>query len=135
LSKAGDYKEINQNLTLVPIETGQSFRLNNLFFDEYSDKIKEESKPELDRLVVFLKENNNISIEIAGHTDAVGSDEENQLLSDMRALAVKRYLIEKGIKELRLFSIGYGEGQPIADNNNDIDRQLNRRVEVKILKK
>lgn len=135
LSKAGDYKEINQNLTLVPIETGQSFRLNNLFFDEYSDKIKEESKPELDRLVKFLKENNNISIEIAGHTDAVGSDEENQLLSDKRALAVKKYLIEMGIKESRLFSIGYGESQPIADNNNDIDRQLNRRVEVKILKK
>lgn len=135
LTKPGEYREINQNLTLVPIKTGQVVRLNNIFFDEYSDVLKEESKPELNRLVSLMKDNNGMSIEISGHTDAVGSDQENQLLSEKRANAVKKYLIEKGIKENRLFSIGYGETQPVADNNNDIDRQLNRRVEFKILKK
>ena len=93
------------------------------------------SKPELNRLVSLMKENNNMIIELSGHTDAVGSDEENQILSDKRAAAVKKYLVAKGIKENRLFNIGYGETQPVADNNNDIDRQLNRRVEFKILKK
>lgn len=134
LTKPGDYKEISRNLFLVPIETGQVIRLNNIFFDEYSDALKEESKPELDRLVKLMKEHNDMVIEIAGHTDAVGSDAENQLLSEKRALAVKNYLVSKGIKANRLFSIGYGETQPVADNNNDIDRQLNRRVEFKILK-
>lgn len=135
LTKPGEYREIIQNLTLVPIETGQVIRLNNIFFDEYSDVLKEESKPELDRLVRLMKDNNSMVIEIAGHTDAVGSDQENQLLSDKRAAAVKKYLTDKGIRAARLFSIGYGETQPVADNNNDIDRQLNRRVEFKILQK
>ena len=135
LSKTGDYKEISKNLILVPIETGQVIRLNNIFFSEYSDTLQDISLPELNRLVKLMKENNTMSIEIAGHTDAVGSDLENQLLSEKRAIAVKRYLVKKGIKESRLFSIGYGESQPVADNNNDIDRQLNRRVEFKILKK
>jgi len=135
LTKPGQYREIKQNLTMVPIKTGQIVRLNNIFFDEYSDVLKEESKPELNRLVSLMKENNNMIIELSGHTDAVGSDEENQILSDKRAAAVKKYLVAKGIKENRLFNIGYGETQPVADNNNDIDRQLNRRVEFKILKK
>jgi OmpA-OmpF porin, OOP family len=135
LSKTGDYKEIVQNLMLVPIEAGQVIRLNNIFFDEYSDTLKDESLPELNRLVRLLKDNNNLTIEIAGHTDAVGSDAENQILSEKRATSVKNYLVKRGIKANRLFSIGYGESQPVADNNNDYDRQLNRRVEFKILKK
>lgn len=135
LTKTGDYKEITRNLMLVPIETGQVIRLNNIFFAEYSDTLQEISIPELNRLVRLMKENNSMSIEIAGHTDAVGSDAENQLLSEKRANAVKNYLVKKGIKAGRLFSIGYGESQPIADNNNDVDRQQNRRVEFKILKK
>jgi OOP family OmpA-OmpF porin len=85
--------------------------------------------------VKLLKENNSMTIEIAGHTDATGTDAENQLLSEKRANAVKQYLMKKGIKENRLFSIGYGETQPIADNNNETDRQRNRRVDIKILKK
>lgn len=135
LTKPGNYQELIKELVLAPIETGQVVRLNNIFFDEYSANLKEESKPELDRLVKLMKENSDMVIEIAGHTDAVGSDSENQLLSDKRAAAVREYLISKGIKANRLYSIGYGESQPVADNNNDIDRQLNRRVEFKILKK
>ncbi|MBP9688195.1 MAG: OmpA family protein, partial [Bacteroidia bacterium] len=135
LTKPGAYKEIKQNLTMVPIKTGQIVRLNNIFFDLYSAVLKDESMPELNRLVSLMKDNKDMSIEIAGHTDATGSDEENLLLSEKRAASVRAYLISKGIKEARLFSIGYGETQPIADNNNDIDSQLNRRVEFKILKK
>ncbi len=135
LTKSGEYLELERDLVLVPIETGQIIRLNNIFFDEYSDVLKEISLPELNRLVKLLKENPNMEIEISGHTDAVGTDAENQLLSDKRAASVKNYLVQKGIKATRLFSIGYGETQPVADNNNDTDRQLNRRVEFKILKK
>lgn len=135
LSKTGEYLEISRDLLLVPIETGQVIRLNNIFFAEYSDTLQEASLPELNRLVKLMKDNPSMTIEISGHTDAVGTDAENQLLSEKRAAAVKSYLVKKGIRESRLFSIGYGESQPVADNNNDIDRQLNRRVEFKILKK
>lgn len=135
LTKANEYVEMQQNLLLVPIETGQVIRLNNIFFDEYSNVLKEASTPELNRLVKLLKENSSMVIEIGGHTDAVGTDEENQLLSEKRAASVRAFLLQKGIKENRLFSIGYGETQPVADNNNDTDRQQNRRVEFKILKK
>jgi OmpA-OmpF porin, OOP family len=134
LTNTGDYKELERNLALVPIETGQIIRLNNIFFDEYSATLKEISLPELNRLVKLLKDNPHMQIEISGHTDAVGSDEENQILSDKRAASVKNYLIEKGVKAIRLTSIGYGETQPVADNNNEQDRPLNRRVEFKITK-
>ena len=135
LSASGEYVELERNLVLVPIETGQVILLNNIFFDEYSDVLKDISLPELNRLVKLLKDNPSMEIEISGHTDAVGTDAENQLLSDKRAASVKNYLIQKGIKASRLLSVGYGETQPVADNNNDVDRQLNRRVEFKILKK
>lgn len=135
LTNPGSYNEIEKDLIMLPIETGQILRLNNIFFDEYSATLKEESKPELNRMVKLLKEKPELIIEISGHTDAVGDDNDNQILSEKRAASVKDYLIAKGIKPNRLQSVGYGETQPIADNNNDIDRQQNRRVEFKILKK
>jgi OmpA-OmpF porin, OOP family len=133
LVKAG-YKEIHKDLYLVPIEVGQVFRLNNVFFDFDKYSLRPESYVELDRVVNFLKEYPNIEIEMSAHTDSRGSDEYNFTLSDNRAKSVREYILAKGIVTARIISKGYGETKPEATNDTDDGRQLNRRVEFTILK-
>ena len=133
LIKAG-YKEIHKDLYLVPIEIGQIVRLNNVFFDFDKFNLRSESFVELDRVVTLLNENPNIEIEMSAHTDSRGSDEYNFTLSDNRAKSVMDYILSKGIAKSRITSKGYGETKPVATNDTDEGRQLNRRVEFKIMK-
>lgn len=133
LVKAG-YKEIHKDLYLFPIEIGQVVRLNNVFFDFDKWDLRPESFIELDRVVKLLNENPSIEIEMSAHTDSKGSDEYNFTLSDNRARSVKEYIFSKGIAVNRIISQGYGETRPVATNDTDDGRQLNRRVEFKILK-
>ena len=133
LIKAG-YKEIHKDLYLAPIEIGQVFRLNNVFFDFDKYNLRPESYVELDRVVKFLNDYPNIEIEMSAHTDSRGSDQYNFTLSDNRAKSVKEYILSKGIAASRIISQGYGETKPVATNDTDEGRQLNRRVEFKILK-
>lgn len=121
-------------IQLERIEVGKSLVLNNVFFDFDSDKLKAKSYAELDRLIDFLRTNSRISIELAGHTDIKGNDDYNKTLSEKRANVVMKYLISKGIPESRLSSKGYGSSKPIADNNTESGRALNRRTEVVITK-
>jgi outer membrane protein OmpA-like peptidoglycan-associated protein len=116
------------------LETGQKTRLNNIFFDTDKSELRKESFLELDGLIIALKENPRIKIEIGGHTDNVGNDDKNLELSVNRAKAVMDYLIKKGITKERLLFKGYGESEPIASNNTEDGKQLNRRVEIKIIK-
>lgn len=108
--------------------------INNIFFDFNKYELKPESFLELDRLYKFLSDNSDISVEISGHTDNIGTDEYNITLSNARANAVKDYLVSKGISSNRIISKGYGKSQPVASNDTDEGRQLNRRVEFKIIK-
>ena len=139
LVKAG-YKEIHKDLYLVPIEIGQVVRLNNVFFDFDKWNLRPESFVELDRVVKLLKENPTIEIEMSAHTDNKGADEYNMTLSDNRARSCMEYILSKGIATNRITSHGYGETVPMASNtnpdgsDNPEGRQLNRRVEFKILK-
>ncbi|HEY1114151.1 MAG TPA: OmpA family protein [Chitinophagaceae bacterium] len=139
LVKAG-YVEIHKDLFLVPIEIGQVVRLNNVFFDFDKWDLRPESFLELDRVVKLLKENPKISIEMGAHTDSRGSDEYNITLSHNRAKSVMDYILAKGIATDRVTSHGYGETVPVAPNANEDGtdnpegRQMNRRVEFKILK-
>ena len=133
LTKAG-YKEIHKDLYLMPIEIGQVVRLNNVFFDFDKWDLRPESYVELDRVVKLLEENPAIEIEMSAHTDSKGSDEYNFTLSDNRARSVRDYILSRGIGESRIISQGYGETKPVATNDTDDGRQLNRRVEFKILK-
>ncbi|HSQ44108.1 MAG TPA: OmpA family protein [Ginsengibacter sp.] len=133
LIKAG-YKEVHKDLYLVPIEVGQVVRLNNVFFDFDKWDLRPESFIELNRVVKLLNENPSIEIEMSAHTDSRGSDEYNFKLSDNRAKSVMEYIISKGIDPSRITSHGYGETKPVATNETDEGRQLNRRVEFKILK-
>lgn len=128
------YKEVHKDLYLVPIEIGQVFRLNNVFFDFDKWDLRPESFVELRRVVLLMMENPTIEIELSAHTDSYGTDEYNFKLSDNRARSCREYIISQGIDESRIISKGYGESKPIATNETDDGRQLNRRVEFKILK-
>jgi len=120
---------------LQPIEIGNKVILNNIFFDTNRFLIKDESKTELQKLLDFLNLNKTVKIEVSGHTDNVGSDQANQILSENRAKAVYQYLIDNGIDPSRLSFKGYGETQPVATNDTDEGRARNRRTEFKIMAK
>lgn len=130
-----EYKEVERDLELSPIVVNVAIRLNNVFFDSGKWELRPESFPELDRLATFMRDNPALEIHIGGHTDNVGKDEDNHLLSHQRAESVRLYVQSKGIDAPRLTSEGYGETKPVADNATDEGRQQNRRVEFTITKK
>ncbi|MEZ4938581.1 MAG: OmpA family protein [Crocinitomicaceae bacterium] len=132
LTELKEYGEKEVNLYLVPIESGQTLTLNNLFFDSRMAVIKKESFSELNRLVKIMKENPDLRIEIGGHTDNVGEEDYNMDLSNRRAKAVYDYLVGRGVDKDRVTSKGYGEAKPIEKNDTPEGRQKNRRVELTI---
>ncbi len=135
LSQPGGYLElIDRNFAPVPIEAGQTVRLNNIFFETGKYTLQDESFPELNRVVELMAQNPRLIIEIDGHTDNVGGDESNQLLSQNRASSVRTYLLGKGVKPERIAAKGFGESKPVATNDTEEGRQLNRRVEFVIVK-
>ena len=87
----------------------------------------------MEDLATFLTENEDVTIRITGHTDNIGSDESNQILSEGRANAVKRDLIKRGIDPERIETEGKGESDPVVDNDTEEGRALNRRVEFTII--
>ena len=133
LSDLKEYREIERDLELVPLRSGALVRLNNIFFDVGRSRLRPTSFPELRRLVDLMKSRPTMNVEVLGHTDSVGTNQSNQLLSQNRAQAVADYLTQKGITEARLKVIGYGEERPTATNETAAGRGLNRRVEIRIL--
>ncbi len=127
------YTEINRDLYLTPIRKGLSAKLNNMFFVRASAELLPASYLELDRLIGIMKAHPALEVEIQGHTDGLGNPETLQKLSEERAAKITAYLIDHGIAPRRLASKGYGGLQPVASNNTEESRQLNRRVEVKIV--
>jgi len=125
---------IIKNIALTPIEVGLTVRLKNIYFDSDKTTLKSESFVELNKVVDFLKQNANVSIEISGHTDSQGSDTYNLNLSQGRSKAVVDYLISQGIESFRLEAHGYGESKPIETNTTEEGRAINRRVEFTVLK-
>lgn len=134
LNNLTEYKEIEKDLFLVPIEVGQTITMNNINFDFDKAVLKEESFPELNRIVKFLTDSPNISIEVRGHTDSVGPDAYNLNLSERRAQSVYTYFVEKGIDKERLSFRAFGETEPITTNATVEGRRQNRRVEFRIVK-
>jgi outer membrane protein OmpA-like peptidoglycan-associated protein len=121
------------NIPLQPIREGVTIVLKNIFFDFNKIELKSESYPELKKVVDFMVLNPHVRIEIGGHTDNVGNKEFNKNLSTNRAKAVYTYLINKGIEENRLSYKGYDFSKPIASNETEEGRALNRRTEFKIV--
>lgn len=120
------------DLYLQHIKPGIKVKIENLFFATNKTYILPQSEQAMSDLANFLLENRTVTIRITGHTDAVGTDEANQILSEGRANAVRADLIKRGVEAERLEAEGKGEKEPVADNDTEEGRQLNRRVEFVI---
>jgi outer membrane protein OmpA-like peptidoglycan-associated protein/tetratricopeptide (TPR) repeat protein len=133
------YQVIDRPVSLEPLKVGQKIVVRNIFFATGKSELQPESKAELDKLVKLMTQFPKLIVEISGHTDASGSDELNQKLSEKRAIAVADYLVANGIDRSRLRTVGYGESKTIAINYNkdgSANKQgmsLNRRFEFTIL--
>lgn len=112
----------------------KQYTLDNVYFDIGKASVKSESFPALDNLFNALKDNPNMVIEIAGHTDNVGTAQNNLQLSFSRANSVRSYLVSKGIQPSRISAKGYGQSQPIASNDTEAGKAKNRRTEVRVIK-
>lgn len=115
---------------------GDNITLNmpsNVTFDVDSSSIRPAFNDVLDSVALVLDEYEKTIVEVAGHTDSTGSDEYNQSLSERRASSVANYLQGQGIRQERFMVIGMGETRPVADNDSERGRQLNRRVELTLL--
>ena len=128
-----DSSTARKDLKLAPIEKEVVVVLNNIFFDFDKATLRKESYPELNRVSEVLSDNQKIRIELAGHTDNVGTEQYNMGLSKRRAQSVADYLIGKGIAQNRLEVTYFGETKPVESNETSEGRQKNRRVEFKIL--
>ena len=120
------------DLYMQHIKEGIKVKIENLFFATNKTVILPQSEQSMSDLANFLLENQTVKIHIVGHTDAVGSDEANQILSEGRANSVRNDLIKRGVAAERMTAEGKGEKEPVADNDTDEGRQLNRRVEFTI---
>lgn len=129
----GKFKVVNKKIKLQKIKVGSRLVLKNIFYEFGTTNLLPESSAELKRLVAFLKRFNKIKFEIAGHTDNVGDEKANQILSEKRAKAIYDFLINHKIESSRVSYKGYGSTKPIADNSTNEGRQKNRRTEFKIL--
>ena len=105
---------------------------SDVLFDVGSSSVKPGAYDELMRVSQVLNQYPQTSITIAGHTDATGSEESNQRLSEQRALSVKNALAGQGVNAMRMNTVGYGESKPVADNATESGRLMNRRVLITI---
>lgn len=113
-------------------ELTKEIRLPQVTFEYDSDRLKPEASETLDQAVRTLRMNPDLRAEVAGYTDSNGSDAYNLSLSQRRAEAVRRYLIDHGVANV-LTARGYGEADPVADNRTDAGRAENRRVVLRII--
>lgn len=126
-------KPFVKDVPLIPIKAGEKVVLKNIFFKTGAFELEAASQSELMTLVNFLTKNATLKIEISGHTDNVGAKDKNQLLSENRAKSVVDFLVSKQIAGSRLTFKGYGDTQPINENDTDEHRANNRRTEFKII--
>ena len=117
------------------ISDGSSISLDNILFDFNKSTLLEASKTQLDKLSKILAEHTNLSVEIVGHTDSIGSADYNKDLSMKRAISVSEYLISKGISASRISCFGKGAAEPLFPNTTEENRAKNRRIEFKFYSK
>ncbi|MBU1101897.1 MAG: OmpA family protein [Bacteroidetes bacterium] len=126
-------KEVVVDRYIVAVSDDKLVLVGVKFEFDKSDLLPE-SYVVLDKAVVLLKEKPDVKVEIEGYTDYIGTNEYNQQLSVDRAIMVKNYLVSQGIAHSRLSTIGYGKGNPVASNDTEAGRAMNRRIVFRILK-
>ncbi|MEQ6168285.1 MULTISPECIES: OmpA family protein [unclassified Ekhidna] len=110
-------------------------KLENLIFARGSDKISPSSYQELNELAAWMNENPSIVIQLEGHTDFAGNPDANMRLSEARVIAVQEYLIDQKVKKNRIFTKAFGGTQPVTQDRTDEAKALNRRVEVRVIRR
>lgn len=133
LEKNSAHKPKKQKDEAPEIETNTIYTFKNVLFQFDKADLLEVSIKELDQLFEYLNKNPNLTIEIYGHTDTVGLDKRNKELSKLRAKSVAEYLISQGLSSSRISYFGFGSSKPISSNSTEDGRQLNRRVEFKLI--
>jgi len=126
-------KPVVVDIDLQKVKANATAVLNNIFFETDKYDVEEKSITELNEVIRFLKSNPKIHVEIGGHTDNVGSAAYNVQLSQKRAQAVSDYLTGHGIDLNRIVRKGYGALQPVRPNDTEENRQINRRIEFKVI--
>lgn len=124
-----------ENNNTIKISEGLILSTNNILFDFSKSILRSESYKQLEKVVLLMTANKNMQIELSAHTDAIGGYSSNLKLSDDRANAARQFLLSKGISGERIVAKGYGETSPVASNKTEEGRQLNRRLEFRVLKK
>jgi len=110
-------------------------KLENLIFSRGSDQISPSSFTELNELAQWMNENPSIIIQLEGHTDFAGNPDANMRLSEARVVAVQEYLIDQRVKKSRIFTKAFGGTQPITQDRSDEAKAVNRRVEVRVIRR
>jgi OmpA-OmpF porin, OOP family len=128
-----DHGIVRQDFYLRPIKIGELINLQTLIFNQGDYSIQKSCYAELNQLVVMLNDYQNMVIQLEGHTDYRGNTKLNQKLSLQRVNMVKAYLVSQGIKKERIKTRAFGGEVPLSRENTEVTRQLNRRVEIRIL--
>ena len=118
---------------LSELELNRTILLNNIYFERTKAVVLPESYPTLQKLADVLLSRSRLYISIIGHTDNVGDKTALKTLSEDRAMSIKQVLIEKGVPDYRVNTIGYGDTRPIAPNDTEENKSKNRRVEIKVI--
>ena len=138
LTAAKAFKQMTTDVNIVSVDelknSGKSIKIENIFFDSGKYDLKEASYGALNFMLKFMNDNPDILVEINAYTDNIGSDKYNLTLSENRAASVVSYLLGKGIDKSRLFPVGHGKDGPVASNDTEEGRALNRRVEFRLRK-
>lgn len=129
---------LNLQVCMEETTCGKPINLKNIHYDLDKFFIREDATAELNKMVQFMKDNPNVKVELASHTDSRASDDYNKTLSQNRANAAVEYLVSKGIDRARLKPIGYGETKLLNNCSNDMNcteeqHQVNRRTEMKVI--
>ena len=121
-----------KEIDVKPINKGEVYTLNDIYFESNSSKIKESSKIVLDGFIDWLSNNKELKVEIQGHTDDIGPDKANLALSMDRSFSVMEYLLENGVDKSRLKFKGFGKTNPKVPNTSSKSRSINRRTDFLI---
>jgi outer membrane protein OmpA-like peptidoglycan-associated protein/tetratricopeptide (TPR) repeat protein len=119
---------VKKDITIQKIEVGKQYTINDIRFATNSYDINDTIKNVLDAFIAYLKANPKLHVALQGHTDNIGSEQDNLLLSESRAKTIYSFLVDKGVQRSRLSYKGYGATMPIASNDSEEGRALNRRT-------
>lgn len=136
VGSSNETMHLKEQIQLEKIVVNKAKVLRNVYFGFNADEISEQAAEELRLLENFIKSNPKVVVEIGGHTDKIGMEDYNKMLSKQRAQSVVDYLVSKGVPAKRITAKGYGSSKPLATNDDEQEgRELNRRTEFKVLSK